>query len=91
MDVIAKTLELISPGILVCMEVVLMATEAGVIPEGELVYTCAETEMGLDTARIVKSSASANIFHSTKGFRFVELLAKPGLALSPSINISYLR
>ncbi len=91
LDIVAKTLELISPGTLVCMETVLMATDAGVIPEGELVYACAGTEMGLDTAWIVKSSASANLFHPTKGFGFVELLAKPALSLAPSININYLR
>ena len=91
LDIVAKTLELISPGTLVCMETVLMATDAGIIPEGELVYACAGTEMGLDTAWTVKSSASANMFHPTKGFRFVELLAKPALALAPSININYLR
>lgn len=91
LDIVAKTLELISPGTLVCMEAVLMATDAGIIPEGELVYGCAGTEMGLDTAWIVKSAASANMFHPTKGFRFVELLAKPALALAPSININYLR
>jgi hypothetical protein len=38
LDIVAKTLELISPGTLVCMEAVLMATDAGFIPEGELVY-----------------------------------------------------
>jgi hypothetical protein len=91
LDIVAKTLELISPGTLVCMEAVLMATDAGIIPEGELVYATAGTEMGLDTAWIVKSAASANMFHPTKGFRFVELLAKPSLALAPSININYLR
>ena len=91
LDIIAKTLELISPGTLVCMETVLMATDAGLIPEGELVYACAGTEMGLDTAWIVRSSASANMFHPAKGFRFVELLAKPALALVPCININYLR
>ena len=91
LDIVAKTLELISPGTLVCMETVLMATDAGIIPEGELVYACAGTEMGLDTAWIVRSSASANLFHPTKGFRFVELLAKPGFSLTPSININYLR
>jgi len=91
LDIVAKTLELISPGTLVCMETVLMATDAGIIPEGDLVYACAGTEMGLDTAWTVKSSASANLFHPTKGFRFVELLAKPGLALNPSINVNYLR
>jgi uncharacterized protein len=68
-----------------------MATDAGIIPEGELVYACAGTEMGLDTAWIVRSSASANLYHLTRGFRFVELLAKPALALAPSININYLR
>lgn len=91
MDVIAKTLELISTGTLVCLETVMMATDAGVIPEGELVYTAAGTEMGLDTAWIVKSCASANMYHPTKGFRFVECLAKPALALTPSINVGYLR
>jgi hypothetical protein len=91
LDIVAKTLELISPGTLVCLETVLMVTDAGLIPEGELVYVAAGTEMGLDTAWIVRSCASANMFHPTKGYRFVELLAKPGLALNPSININYLR
>jgi hypothetical protein len=91
LDVVAKTLELISTGTLVCLESVLMATDAGVIPEDELVYVCAGTEMGLDTAWIVKSCASANMYHPTKGFRFVELLCKPGLAMTPNININYLR
>ena len=91
LDVMAKTLELISPGTLVAMESVLMATDAGVIPEDELVLACAGTEMGLDTAWALKSCASANLFHPSKGFRFVELLAKPGIALNPDINIEYLR
>jgi uncharacterized protein len=91
MDVVAKTLELISTGTLVCLETVMMATDAGVIPEGELVYTAAGTEMGLDTAWIVKSCASANMYHPSKGFRFVECLAKPALAITPSINVGYLR
>ncbi|HSV49880.1 MAG TPA: hypothetical protein VLH35_06145 [Candidatus Acidoferrales bacterium] len=91
LDVVAKTLELISTGTLVCLESVLMATDAGVIPEDELVYVCAGTEMGLDTAWIVKSCASANMYHPTKGFRFVELLCKPALAMTPNININYLR
>jgi len=91
MDVVAKTLELISTGTLVCMESVMMATDAGVIPEDELVYVTAGTEMGLDTAWIVKGCASANMYHPTRGFRFVELLAKPGLALTPGINVNYLR
>jgi uncharacterized protein len=91
LDIIAKTLELISSGTLVCLESVLMSTDAGTIPEGELVLACAGTERGLDTAWIMRSCASANLFHPSKGFRFVELLAKPGIALQPDINIEYLR
>lgn len=91
MDIVAKTLELISTGTLVCLETVMMATDAGVIPEDELVYVAAGTEMGLDTAWIVKSCASANMYHPSKGFRFVECLAKPALAITPSINVGYLR
>jgi uncharacterized protein len=91
MDVVAKTLELISTGTLVCLETVMMATDAGVIPEDELVFVAAGTEMGLDTAWIVKSCASANMYHPSKGFRFVECLAKPSLAMTPSINVGYLR
>ncbi|MGB9936518.1 MAG: hypothetical protein ACPK7O_02260 [Methanobacterium sp.] len=91
LDVMAKTLEMISPGTLVSMECVLMATDAGVIPEDELVLACAGTEIGLDTLWVLKSCASANLFHPSKGFRFVELLAKPGIALNPDINIEYLR
>lgn len=91
LDIMAKTLEMISPGTLVSMESVLMATDAGVIPEDELVLACAGTEIGLDTAWVLKSCASSNLFHPSKGFRFVELLAKPGIALNPDINIEYLR
>ncbi len=91
LDVIAKTLELISTGTLVCMETVLMATDAGVIPEEKRVLACAGTEMGLDTAWILRNSASANLFHPERGFRFVELLAKPGVALTPKVDIKYLR
>lgn len=91
LDIIAKTLELISTGTLVCLETVLMATDAGVIPEEKLVLACAGTERGLDTAWILRSCASANLFHPSKGFRFVELLAKPGIALTPRVDIKYLR
>lgn len=91
LDIMAKTLELISTGTLVCLECVLMAVDAGVIPEGEKVLAAAGTERGLDTAWVVRSSASANLFHPAKGFRFVQLLAKPALPLLPDINIDYLR
>jgi hypothetical protein len=91
LDVIAKTLELISTGTLVCLESVLMATDAGIVPEEKLVLACAGTERGLDTAWTARSCASANMFHHSRGFRFVECLAKPGISLIPRIDMKYLR
>ena len=91
LDVMAKTLELISTGTLVCMETVLMTTDAGVIPEGKRILACAGTEIGLDTAWIVRNCTSANLFHPSKGFRFGELLAKPSISLTPRVDIKYIR
>ncbi|WP_424358832.1 hypothetical protein [Methanocella sp. MCL-LM] len=91
LDMIAKTLELISTGTLVCLECVLMCVDAGVMPEGQKVIALAGTERGLDTAWVIRGSASANLFHPEKGSRFVELLAKPGVSLQPAIDIEYLR
>ena len=91
LDILAKTLELISTGTLVCLECVLMAVDAGVIPEQERVLAIAGTERGLDTAWIINSCVSANLFHPSKGGRFVELLAKPGLSYQPAMDIEYLR
>jgi hypothetical protein len=91
LDLIAKTLELISTGTLVCLESVLMCVDAGVIPEGREVLALAGTERGLDTVWAIRSSASANLFHPSRGARFIELLAKPGIAMMPEVNIEYLR
>lgn len=91
LDIIAKTLELISPGTLVALESVLMATDAGVIPEGVRVLACAGTERGLDTCWIIRSASSANLFHPDCCARLIELLAKPGIAETPDISIEYLR
>lgn len=91
LDVMAKTLELISTGTLVCLECVLMSVDAGIIPEGTPVLVVAGTERGLDTCWVIQASASHNLFHPTKGARFVELLAKPGIPAIPDVGIGYLR
>lgn len=91
LDIVAKTLELISTGTLVCLEAVLMSVDAGIIPEAKEVLAVAGTEKGLDTAWIIRSSASANLFHPIRGSRFVELLAKPGIPTIPDVSIEYLR
>lgn len=91
LDVAAKTLEMISTGTLVGLECVLMCVDAGKIPEGATVLALAGTERGLDTAWTIKSCASANLYHPTRGARFVELLAKPGVSFVPDVDIEYLR
>jgi len=91
LDIVAKALELISTGTLVCLETVLMAVDSGSVPENTEVLALAGTEQGLDTACVIRSCASANLFHPQKGARFIEFLAKPGIAYQPDINIEYLR
>jgi len=55
------------------------------------VVATAGTERGLDTAWVIRSSASASLFHPENGNRFVELLAKPGISFQSAIDIEYLR
>ena len=76
LDILAKTLELISTGTLVCLECVLMAVDAGVIPEQEPVLAVAGTERGLDTAWVINSCASANLFHPSKGGAICRIVSK---------------
>ncbi|MCW4006067.1 MAG: hypothetical protein NWF04_05675 [Candidatus Bathyarchaeota archaeon] len=90
LDIMAKTLELISTGTLVCLETVLMATDAAAIPQQTRVLACAGTELGLDTAWIIRNSPSAQLFHPTNGLRFLECIAKPELPRIPKINAKYL-
>ena len=91
LDIVAKTLELISPGTLVCLESVLMAVDAGAVPEGEEVIALAGTERGLDTAWTIRSASSGSLFAPEKGARFIELLAKPRISTLPEVAIPYLR
>ncbi len=91
LDIFAKTLELISTGTLVCLEIVLMAVDSGILPESTEVLSLAGTEQGLDTACVIRSCASANLFHPEKGARFIEFIAKPKISYQPGINIEYLR
>jgi hypothetical protein len=90
-DLIAKTLELFSTGTLVCAETAMMAVDAGILPAGEEIVTMAGTERGLDTALVVKSSLSADMFKPKEGLRFLEVLAKPKRSVLPDKQVSYLK
>jgi len=60
--IIAETLYLFSQGMKVCVEIIAMAADAGALPEGVQVISCAGTGHGADTAIVATSAASANLF-----------------------------
>ncbi|MEM2239798.1 MAG: pyruvate kinase alpha/beta domain-containing protein [Candidatus Bathyarchaeia archaeon] len=57
-EIIAQTLYRFSQGMKVCVEVVLMAADAGLIPVDRSVIAIAGTDRGADTAIVVKPSYS---------------------------------
>jgi len=59
------TLYLFSQGMKVCVEVIAMACDAGLVPEGVQVVSCAGTGHGSDTAIVATSACSANLFDMT--------------------------
>jgi hypothetical protein len=71
--IIAHTLYLFSQGMKVCVEIIAMACDAGVLPEGVEVISVAGTGQGADTAIVATSAASANLFD----LKIHRVLAKP--------------
>ena len=72
---VAQTLRRFGEGIKVCCEMIMMATDAGLIPEGEEIITIAGTGHGADAVTIIRSAASKRFFD----LRVLEILAKPRL------------
>jgi hypothetical protein len=71
--IIANALRRFGEGAKVCCEIVMMATNAGLIPEGEEVLAVAGTARGADTVMLIKSAASKRFLD----LRVLEILAKP--------------
>ena len=69
---VAQTLRIFGHGLKVCVEIVLMACDAGLIPPSEVIAV-AGTARGADTVAIIKASPS-NMFFNLK---VREILAKP--------------
>ncbi len=61
-SLIAHTLYLFSQGMKVCVEIIAMACDAGLLREGVQVVACAGTGHGSDTAIVATAAASANLF-----------------------------
>lgn len=71
--IIANTLKIIGRGVKVCVEIVLEACDAGLIPEGKEVLAVGGSARGADTVCLVKSACSQRFLD----LRVMEILAKP--------------
>jgi hypothetical protein len=71
--IIAQSLRRFGEGPKVCCEIVMMAADAGLIPEGEEVLAVAGTGRGADTVMVLKSAASKRFLD----LKALEILAKP--------------
>jgi hypothetical protein len=73
--IIAQSLRRFGEGAKVCCEIVMMAVDAGFIPEGHEVIAVAGTARGADTVMVLRSAASKRFLD----LRVLEILAKPRL------------
>jgi hypothetical protein len=69
----ANILRCFCQGVKVCFEIVMMATDAGLISRGEKVIAIAGTGRGSDTALVMQASSSRNM----KKLRVNEIICKP--------------
>lgn len=73
LELIANTLRLMSEGIKVCVEITLMAADAGLIPVDKDVIAIAGTGKGADTALRIQPANAARFFN----LKIKEIIAKP--------------
>jgi hypothetical protein len=73
LELIANALRLMGEGTKVCVEITLMATDAGLIPADKDVVAVAGTMRGADTALRIKPANAARLFD----LRIREVIAKP--------------
>jgi len=73
LELMANTLRLMGEGTKVCVEITLMAADAGLIPIDKDIIAIAGTGQGADTALLMKPANSARFFD----LRIREIVAKP--------------
>ena len=69
----ADLLRCFSQGVKVCVEIVLMATDGGLLTPGEKVIAVAGTGLGVDTALVMQAASSQHLKH----LRILEMICKP--------------
>lgn len=72
-EIIAQTLRLFGQGTKVCVEVAVMALDAGLIPFGEPIIAIGGSGRGADTAIILTPSHASSIFNT----KIHEIICKP--------------
>lgn len=72
-EIMAHTLRMFGQGVKVCVEVAVMALDAGLIPYGEDIIAIGGTAEGADTAVVIRPSHAADIFSTSIG----EIICKP--------------
>jgi hypothetical protein len=73
LEIIANTLRLFGEGTKVCVEIVLMAADAGLIPMDRDVVAVAGSSRGTDTALLIKPANSSRFFD----LEIREIISKP--------------
>lgn len=71
-DLVANTLRIFGQGMKVCVEIVAMAADAGLIPFADVIAV-AGTGRGADTAAVIRANSSNRFFQ----IKVREILAKP--------------
>jgi uncharacterized protein len=61
-EIIAETLRMFSQGVKVCVEISIMAADAGLIPTDEEIIAVGGTARGVDSALVLKSAHMSNFF-----------------------------
>lgn len=74
-EIMSHTLRMLGEGVKVCVEVSIMALDAGGIPYGENVIVVSGTGKGADTAVILTPAHAANVFKT----KIHEIICKPYL------------
>jgi hypothetical protein len=70
---LADTLRMIGQGTKVCVEIVAMSCDAGLVESGKNVLAIAGTHRGADTVQIIKAANSRRFFD----LKIIEIIAKP--------------
>lgn len=72
-EIMAHTLRMFGQGVKVCVEIAVMAVDAGLIPHGKDIVAVAGSGQGADTAVIIRPAHASNIFDT----QIREIICKP--------------